>query len=143
MLGTADTVPWHIPILHGSGAGFARMADGDTTAATETAPPSVDNTHERLYAMVFAEGGGTLNGLYAMARNSHHAAVAETRAVREALQIQTARIDASETLGQPMTTSATQMQMAIVEIMARLTNVETTLGSMETNDQTRIEIRQL
>ena len=106
--------------MHGSGAGFARMADGDTTAATETAPPSVDNTHERLYSMGFADGGGTLNGLYAMARHSHHAAVAETRAVRDALQIQTVRIDASETLAQSMTTGASQMQMAIVELMARL-----------------------
>ena len=68
--------------MHGSGAGFARITDGDTTAATETAPPAGDNTHARLYSMGFAEGGGTLNGLYAMEINSHHAAVADQGSAR-------------------------------------------------------------
>ena len=86
------------------------------------------NTQETQYAHGFAEGGGTLNTLYAMARDSYTNAMTEVRSVRELLQTQTQRIDTNELQGQATSTRANQMQQAIADIVSRLANVESTMG---------------
>ena len=101
-----------IPVVHGSGAYHDSMTEPETyTTAGDAVPAAEENPlagQETRYPNGYEEDGGTLNQLYVTSRDSYNSALSQ-------IQATTARVN--------------QIQPALADIIARLVNVESTVGA--------------
>ena len=100
--------------MHGSGAQHDSMTEPETNTVAGDAAPAAEagplNGQETRYPNGYVEDGGTLNQLYITSRDSYNSAIAQ-------IQATTARVD--------------QIQPSMVDLLARLANVERLMAGTE------------
>ena len=76
-----------------------------------------------------------------MARNSYTNAMPEARTARDLMQTHIPRIDTNETQGQSTSARANQMQLAIQDLLTRLTNARANPTNKEvTNSESASDV---